>query len=81
MRRFPIPRPTTVRRNNTRGVRRALRDIERAITTHLATQWAKGVQKWQKTAAYLPKPTVEYSVSACFAVRYIGTCQTTSWEG
>ncbi len=43
------------------GVRRALRDIERAITTHLATQWAKGVQKWRKPAVYPPKPTVDLS--------------------
>ncbi len=54
------------------GVRRAPRGIERANTTHRATRWAKGVQKWQKTAAYLPKPTVAVSVPACFAVRQNG---------
>ncbi len=54
------------------GVRRALRDIERAITTHLATRWAKGVQKLREPAIYPPKPTVDWSVFACFAVRYNG---------
>ncbi len=54
------------------GVRRALRGIERANTTHRATHWTKGVQKWRKPAIYPPKPTVEKSVSACFAVRQNG---------
>ncbi len=54
------------------GVRRAPRGIERANTTHLATRRTKGVQKWLEPAIYPPKPTVELSVSARFAVRQNG---------
>ncbi len=54
------------------GVERTARGIERSNTTHGATRWAEGVQRWRKSAVYPPKPTVAVSVSACFAVRQIG---------
>ncbi len=62
----------TVRCNKTRARGERGGGVEQAITTHLATQWAKGVQKWRKPAIYPPKPTVAWSVSACFAVQRKG---------
>ncbi len=63
------------------GVRGALRGFSTANATHHATLWAEGVQKRRKSAIYPPKPTVVGSVSACFAVRHNGSCQTTSSQG
>jgi hypothetical protein len=78
---FPIALTRTVQRNKTQACGEHRGVIERSNTTHNATRWAKGVQKWRKTATYLPKSTVTPSVLACFAVQHIGACQTTSWEG
>ncbi len=50
----------------------AWRSIEWSNTTHRATHRAEGVQKWREPAVFPPKATVDYSVSACFAVRHIG---------
>ncbi len=62
----------TVRRNKTRAVRRATGGVKGTNTTHCATRWAEGAQKWRKSTIYPPKPTVDWSVSACFAVRQNG---------
>ncbi len=70
MRRFPIPRPTTVRRNNTRACGEQRGAFQRSNATHCATRWAKGVQKWREPAIYPPKPTVEVSVFGIIAVRH-----------
>ncbi len=62
----------TLRRNKMRACRKHRGVFRRSNATHRATQWVIGVLKWWKSAIYPPKPTVEESVSACFAVRQNG---------
>ena len=71
----------TLRRNKMRACRKHRGAFRRSNATHRATHWAEGVQKWRELAIYPTKATVGRSVSECFAVRYNGTCQATSWEG
>ncbi len=61
-----------MQRNKTRAYQKAPRGIKRANATRHATRWAKDVQKWREPTIYPPKPTVDESVSAYGAARYIG---------